>query len=61
MNNLEIMDHLATDGQSIAFQSVVNILDEKAFSVWMNYHRLICRERSILGSSNHGLIIARKK
>ena len=61
MYNLEIIDHLATDGQSIAFQSVVNNLDEKAFSVWMNYHRLICRERSILGSSNHGLIIARKK
>ena len=61
LNNLDIIDHLATDGQSIAFQSVINNLDDKAFSVWMNYHRLTCRERSILGSSNHGLVIARKK
>lgn len=61
MNNIEIIDHLATDGQSITFQSVVNKLDEREFSVWMDYHRLICRERSVLGSSNHGLVIVRKK
>ena len=59
--NLEIVDHVATDGQSIAFQSVVNSFDEKAFKLWLDYHWKICRERSILGCSNHGLVIVRKK
>ena len=59
--DLEIVDHVATDGQSIAFQSVVNGLDENNFKLWLDYHWKICRERSILGSSNHGLVVVRKK
>lgn len=58
---LEIADHVATDGQSIAFQSVINEMDEKQFQIWLDYHRKICRIPSILGASNHGLVIARKK
>lgn len=61
INNLEIIDHLATDGQSIAFQSLVNSMSENQFEIWLEYHRKTCRTRSILGTSNHGLIIARKK
>lgn len=58
---LSVVDHLATDGQSIAFQNVVNALDNERLEVWMEYHRMICRERSLLGASNHGLVLARKK
>lgn len=58
---LTIIDHLATDGQSIAFQSVINSLDEEQMSVWRDYHRMVCREKSILGASNHGLVLARKR
>lgn len=58
---LEIIDHLATDGQSIAFQSMVNQLSPKEFETWLYYHKKTCRERSILGSSNHGLVLLRKK
>lgn len=58
---LEVLDHLATDGQSIAFQSMVNQLSKKEFDTWLYYHKKTCRERSILGSSNHGLVIVRKK
>ena len=58
---LTIIDHLATDGQSIAFQSVINSLDEEQMSVWLDYHRMVCREKSILGASNHGLVLARKR
>ena len=58
---LTIIDHLATDGQSIAFQSVINSLDEEQMSIWLDYHRMVCREKSMLGASNHGLVLARKK
>ena len=57
---LEIVDHLATDGQSIGFQSMINTMNEEQFDIWLNYHRKICRNRSILGISNHGLIIAKR-
>ncbi|MDU3305729.1 MAG: class I SAM-dependent methyltransferase [Lachnospiraceae bacterium] len=59
--HLELEDHVATDGQSIAFQSVVNEMDETQFQIWLDYHRKTCRVPSLLGSSNHGLVIARKK
>lgn len=58
---LTIIDHLATDGQSIVFQNVINLLDDKQLEVWMKYHRMVCREPSLLGASNHGLVLARKK
>lgn len=56
----EIIDHVATDGQSIAFQNVVNSLDEEKFNLWLSYHKKICRMPSTLGVSNHGLIIVKK-
>lgn len=58
---LTLVDHVATDGQSIAFQNVINTLDDEQLEVWMRYHRMLCREKSILGASNHGLVLARKK
>lgn len=58
---VSVIDHLATDGQSIAFQSVINSMDDKQFQTWMYYHKLTCRVRSILGASNHGLVIGKKK
>ena len=60
-SGLEVIDHLASDGQSIAFQNVVNQMTEEEFEVWMHYHRKTCRSKSALGASNHGLIVARKK
>lgn len=60
-HDLEIIDHIATDGQSIAFQNVINQMTEEEFEVWMKYHLKICRKRSILGTSNHGLVVTRKR
>ena len=60
-SGLTIEDHLATDGQSIAFQSLVNSMDDEEYKIWLDYHRKICRVPSILGTSNHGLVITRKK
>ena len=60
-NDLIIEDHLASDGQSIAFQTVVNSMNDSEFEIWFEYHRKTCRIPSLLGASNHGLIITRKK
>ena len=60
-NGLIIEDHLASDGQSIAFQTVVNSMNDSEFEIWLDYHRKTCRIPSLLGVSNHGLIITRKK
>lgn len=58
---LDIVDHLATDGQSIAFQNTINDLNDNSFLIWLQYHKKICRIHSVLGTSNHGLIITRRK
>lgn len=58
---LTIEDHLASDGQSIAFQSMVNSMNAAEYEIWLEYHRKTCRIPSLIGASNHGLIITRKK
>jgi len=58
--NLEIVDHLATDGLSPLLRDKVDKMNESEFKIWCDYHYMVCREKSILGASNHGLIIGRK-
>lgn len=58
--NLEIMHHIATDGMKFIISDVVNTLTDDQFEKWMAFHFKTCEDRSILGSSEHGLIIARK-
>ena len=57
---LYIIDHLATDGISLFLKQQVDSMDEKEFKVWCDYHYMVCREKNILGMSNHGLIIGKK-
>lgn len=58
--NLEIVDHLATDGISPFLKDKIDCMNEKEFKIWCDYHYTVCRQKSILGASNHGLIIGRK-
>jgi SAM-dependent methyltransferase len=58
--DLEVLHHIATDGMKFIIGDVVNALDEIAFKRWMDFHLKTCEDKSILGSSEHGLIIARK-
>lgn len=58
--NLKIIDHLATDGLSPFLRDKVDKMNESEFGIWCDYHYMVCRESSILGASNHGLIIGRK-
>lgn len=60
-NHLQIIDHIAVDGLTPFFlRTEVDAMNDEEFTVWCNYHYSICREKNILGASNHGLIIGRK-
>ncbi|GAA4902575.1 class I SAM-dependent methyltransferase [Ferrimonas pelagia] len=52
--------HAATDGYSRLMGPTVNLLDEAGYQRWLQYHLRSCQEPSLLGASNHNLVIARK-
>jgi SAM-dependent methyltransferase len=58
---MQVIDHLATGGVAKLIEQVVNRMDEAAYQQWFRYHLSICRERSILGYSTHGLLIGRQE
>jgi len=58
--NLELVDHLGADGISPLLAGDIDRMSEEEFDIWFDYHLSVCRERSILGMSNHGLIIGKK-
>ena len=51
---------LAQNGTARMLAERINDLKPAYFNRWADYHIRTCEEPSILGSSNHGLIIARK-
>lgn len=59
-HKLEILHHVAADGMKFVLADVINELTEDKFNRWMEFHLKTCEDRSNLGSSEHGLIIARK-
>lgn len=52
--------HISTDGFGRYIATGVNNFTTEQYSTWLNYHLRTCDEPSLLGSSNHGLVIARK-
>ncbi|MDT8719284.1 class I SAM-dependent methyltransferase [Clostridium sp. 19966] len=58
---LEIIDHAAIDGTTALLRSHINELNEAQYATWINYCLKTCRDKNILGLSNHGMIICRKK
>lgn len=58
--SLNIIDHFAQDGMSPLLREKIDILSAAQFEVWCNYHYSICREKSVLGASNHVVIVGRK-
>ncbi|PKH06897.1 class I SAM-dependent methyltransferase [Moritella sp. Urea-trap-13] len=52
--------HVATDGFNRYISSGVNHFTPEQYKTWLNYHLKICDEPSLLGSSNHGLLLAKK-
>lgn len=59
-HGLEIIDHFAQDGLAPLLSHKVDKWNKIQFNTWCDYHYSVCRERSILGSSNHVIIIGRK-
>lgn len=60
-HGLDIVDHFAQDGISPHFKGNMSAWSEEQYATWCEYHYSICREPSILGSSNHVVIIGKKK
>lgn len=59
-NGIEIVDHFAQDGTTPHFASKVDTWNEEQFKIWCDYHYSVCREESVLGASNHVIIVGRK-
>ena len=55
--NLKIVDHFAQDGLAPLLDEKVDQWNEEEFQIWCQYHYSVCREESILGASNHVIII----
>ena len=58
--DITVVDHFAQDGLTPQFSGKVDLWNEEQFRVWCDYHYSICREKSLLGASNHVVIIGKK-
>ena len=58
--DISVIDHFAQDGLTACFSEKIDQWTDQEFKIWCDYHYDICRERSILGASNHVIIIGRK-
>ena len=59
-HNMEIVDHFAQDGACAHFADKVDNFTKEQFEIWCEYHYSVCRQKSILGASNHVMIVGRK-
>lgn len=57
---IQIVDHFAQDGATPHFAQKVDNWNDEQFKIWCDYHYSICRQKSLLGASNHVIIIGRK-
>ena len=58
--HFKIENHIATDGFVRYIGDSINALSESQYQYWLHHHLKTCAEPSLLGSSNHGLVIAKK-
>lgn len=59
-NCVEIIDHFAQDGMTPLFSEKVDQWSDDEFKIWCEHHFRICREKTLLGASNHVIIAGRK-
>lgn len=48
------------DGLTPLLAQKVDKWNESQFKIWCDYHYSVCREQSVLGASNHVVIIGEK-
>ena len=59
-HGVEVIDHFAQDGATPHFTQKVDGWNDEQFKVWCDYHYSICRQKSLLGASNHVIIVGKK-
>ena len=59
-NDLSIIDHFAQDGMTPMFADKVDTWPKEKFELWCEHHYQTCRQKSLLGMSNHVLIAGKK-
>ena len=59
-HGVTILHNIAADGMKHGLADTVNNLDDETFGRFLRYHYATCEVRSILGYSEHGLVIGRK-
>lgn len=59
-SRFSLLEHAATDGFGRYIANGVNNFSPAQYQTWLNHHLATCRESCLLGSSNHGLVLARK-
>ncbi len=59
--DVERLANAGTDGIAMLLADTVDTFDDAEFEQWLKYHYATCEEPSILGYSNHGLYVCRKR
>lgn len=59
-HGVEVIDHFAQDGATPHFSKKVDGWNDEQFQIWCDYHYSICRQKSLLGASNHVVIVGKK-
>ncbi len=59
--NIEKLENAATDGLGRLLPEKLNSLYQDEFNAFLEYHLKTCREKSLVGYSNHALFIGRKR
>lgn len=59
-NGVDVIDHFAQDGITPLLSQTVDSWSEEQFKIWCDHHYSICREQTLLGASNHVVIIGKK-
>lgn len=58
--DVEIVDHVATDGINPLLRGFIDKMDNEEYDAWISYCLNGCRDKGILGISNHALLLLRK-
>lgn len=58
---VEKLENIGVDGISTLLTQTVNEMNDEEYKNWLKYHFKTCTEPSLLGYSNHGLYICKKK
>ncbi len=59
-HGVTVIDHFAQDGATAHFSEKVDNWTDEEFKIWCDYHYSVCREKSLLGASNHVIIAGQK-